>query len=63
MIVKCPNCNAQCDTGEASRDDSFCGNCFASLADNAETVEHNKREIEKLKGLRIHTETVTNANG
>lgn len=49
MIIKCESCGRENDIGNARRDDCFCGNCEASLADRSVEVEHNKAEIEKLK--------------
>lgn len=49
MIVECPRCKKENDIGEANRDDCFCGECYAPLRDETATVEHNRREIEKLK--------------
>ncbi len=49
MIVKCPCCETEYDIGDAKREECFCGECGASLRDLTETIEHNQREIEKLR--------------
>lgn len=49
MKLECPNCEREVDTGEAKREDSFCGYCGASLRDIDAELEHNKKEIEKLR--------------
>lgn len=52
MKKKCPHCGFEGEIPEGVKIlDLFCGNCFTSMMDRTSEVEHNKEEIEKLKGL------------
>lgn len=58
MMVECLRCKAKHDLNEAAmQEDLYCASCFAPLTrDQAvltETVEHNNREIDKLKGAKV----------
>jgi hypothetical protein len=59
MIVKCLRCQAENELDEGvNMENVYCSSCFAPLSEShsgqlAETVEHNNREIEKLKGATV----------
>lgn len=58
MTIKCPNCGQSNEIGEASRENQFCGNCFATLTDRTAEMEHNQAEIKKLRWWETNAEPV-----
>lgn len=62
MTIQCARCQAENDLDEgADRENAYCSSCFAPLSESfqsslAETIAHNQREIEKLKGVKRHQE-------